>query len=59
MRRFSGLPGVSIGFAGAFRRPELVTLNVADVERVGGMGLLVGVRRPKVRPGHPGIRPPK
>jgi site-specific recombinase XerD len=36
-----------LGFAGAFRRSELVALDVADIERVPDRGALVTIRRSK------------
>jgi site-specific recombinase XerD len=55
-----------LGFAGAFRRSELVALDVVDVETIAGKGLLVTVRRSKTDqegagariPIHPGADPP-
>lgn len=38
---------LALGYAGAFRRSELVALEVSDVERVEGRGLRVTVRRSK------------
>jgi integrase len=47
-----------LGFAGAFRRSELVALNVGDVEMVEGKGLLVTVRWSKTDQEGQGTRIP-
>jgi hypothetical protein len=47
---FAGPRLLLLGFAGAFRRSELVALDVADIEE-NEAGLLVTIRRSKNQPG--------
>lgn len=55
--RASDRCSVLLGFAGAFRRSELVALEVADVQEVED-GVRVVIRRPKSDKEAKGRRPP-